>query len=163
MLCFQSQNDLDGNVAAQVNNCLKTIPTLDRVRITVVLDYKTNFAYNNSTGTIRALWNKTDVAALNYFPYDQSKFFQTVYVDPIHLSKVESYFETTLSLSPYWDAATKTYDLKTVNILNSVSPSLVNSMRLALSNWQGAVELHNRVKIESIDKIHFDIFQNDPS
>ncbi|AXR68586.1 DUF1554 domain-containing protein [Leptospira mayottensis] len=163
--CYVSnlQNDLDGNIAVQVNSCLKTIPTPDRVRITVVLDYKTNLAYNNSTGTIRALWNKTDVTALNYLPYDQSKFFQTLYVDLDNQSKVGLYFETVLPLSPYWDETTKTYDLATVNILNSVSPSLANSMRLTLSNWQGAVELHNRVKSESIDKIQFDMFQNDPS
>ncbi len=163
--CYVSnlQNDLDGNIAAQVNGCLKSTPVPDRVRITVVLDYKTDLAYNNSTGTIRALWNKTDVTALNYLPYDQSKFFQTIYVDPANSSKVEPYFETVLPLSPYWNQSTKTYDLGTVNILSSVSAGLVNSMRLTLSHWQGAMELHNRVKSESIDKIHFDMFQNDPS
>ncbi|MCR8649162.1 DUF1554 domain-containing protein [Leptospira interrogans] len=163
--CYVSnlQNDLDGNVAAQVDSCLKTTPTPDQVRITVVLDYKTNLAYNNSVGTIRAIWNKVDVAGLNYLPYDQSKFFQTLYVDSANLSKVESYVETVLPLSPYWNPATKAYDFGTVNILNSVSPSLVNSMRLTFSQWQGAVELHNRVKSESIDKIHFDMFQNNAS
>ncbi|QHH59835.1 DUF1554 domain-containing protein [Leptospira borgpetersenii] len=164
--CYISnlQSDLDGNVSGQINNCLKSNPAPDKVRITLVLDYKTNLAYNNSIGTIRSLWEKTAISALNYLPYDQSKFFQTLFVDPnTHKDQVEPYFEVVLSLNPYWNATTRTFDLGIVNILNSIPASMTNSLRLTLSNWQGLVELHNRLKNESVDKIQFDMFQNDPT
>ncbi|EMY77556.1 PF07588 family protein [Leptospira weilii serovar Ranarum str. ICFT] len=166
--CYVSnlQNDLNGNVSAAVSACLRTTPAPDRVRITLVLDYKTNLAYNNSIGTIRSVWEKTAISALNYFPYDQSKFFQTLFVDPnTHKDQVEPYFEVVLPLSSYWNAATKTYDLGTVNLLSSVPANMANSLRLTLSSWQGVVEFHNRMESpsESVEKIHFDMFINNPS
>lgn len=167
--CYVSnlQSDLDGNInAPQINTCLKTIPAPDRVRITVVLDYKTSLVYNNSIGTIRSVWEKTTISALNYFPYDQSKFFQTLFVDPnTQKSQVEPYFEVVLPLSEYWNATTKTYDLGTVNLLSSIPTSLMNSMKLTLSSWQGVVEFHNRMEApsESVEKIHFDMFINNPA
>ncbi|ALO02026.1 DUF1554 domain-containing protein [Leptospira interrogans] len=167
--CYVSnlQSGLDGNISAsQINACLKTTPAPDRVRITVVLDYKTNLAYNNSIGTIRSVWEKATISALNYLPYDQNKFFQTLFVDPnTQKSQVEPYFEVVLPLSGYWNATTKTYDLGTVDLLSSIPASLMNSMKLTLASWQGVVELHNRMEApsESVEKIHFDMFINNPA
>ncbi|EKR90224.1 PF07588 family protein [Leptospira santarosai str. CBC379] len=162
--CYISnlQSDLDGNVSGQIDNCLKSNPAPDSVRITLVLDYKTNLAYNNSIGTIRSVWEKTRITALNYLPYDQSKFFQTLFVEPnSDQAMVEPYFEVLLPLSSYWNAATKTYELGTVNLLSSVPKNMASSMRVTLSNWQGTLEFHNRLKNESLDKIQFDMFLND--
>ncbi|EMM87874.1 PF07588 family protein [Leptospira santarosai str. 2000027870] len=162
--CYISnlQSDLDGNVSGQIDNCLKSNPAPDSVRITLVLDYKTNLAYNGSIGTIRSVWEKTRITALNYLPYDQSKFFQTLFVEPnSDQAMVEPYFEVLLPLSSYWNAATKTYELGTVNLLSSVPKNMASSMRVTLSNWQGTLEFHNRLKNESLDKIQFDMFLND--
>ncbi|WP_016754902.1 DUF1554 domain-containing protein [Leptospira santarosai] len=162
--CYISnlQSDLDGNVSGQIDNCLKSNPAPDSVRITLVLDYKTNLAYNGSIGTIRSVWEKTRITALNYLPYDQSKFFQTLFVEPnSDQAMVEPYFEVLLPLSSYWNAATKTYELGTVNLLSSVPKNMASSMRGTLSNWQGTLEFHNRLKNESLDKIQFDMFLND--
>ncbi|WP_061217710.1 DUF1554 domain-containing protein [Leptospira weilii] len=162
--CYISnlQSDLDGNVSAQVGNCLISNPAPDSVRITLVLDYKTNLAYNNSIGTIRSVWEKTRIAALNYLPYDQSKFFQTLFVEPnTDQAMVEPYFEVVLPLSSYWNAPTKTYEFGTVNLLDSVPKIMSSSMRQTLSNWQAIVEFHNRLKNESVDKIQFDMFLDD--
>ncbi|MBF3351894.1 DUF1554 domain-containing protein, partial [Leptospira borgpetersenii serovar Balcanica] len=143
---------------------LKSNPAPVKVRITLVLDYKPNLAYNNSIGTIRSLWEKSRISALNYLPYDQSKFFQTLFVDPnTHHTHATPYFEVFLPLNPYWNATTKTFDLGIVNILNSIPANMTNSLRMALSNWQVLVQLHNRLKNESVDKIQFDMFQNDPT
>ncbi|EMO56722.1 PF07588 family protein [Leptospira santarosai str. CBC1416] len=162
--CYISnlQSDLDGNVSGQIDNCLKSNPAPDSVRITLVLDYKTNLAYNGSIGTIRSVWEKTRITALNYLPYDQSRFFQTLFVEPnSDQAMVEPYFEVLLPLSSYWNAATKTYELGTVNLLSSVPKNMASSMRVTLSNWQGTLEFHNRLKNESLDKIQFDMFLND--
>ncbi|WP_061215687.1 DUF1554 domain-containing protein [Leptospira santarosai] len=162
--CYISnlQSDLDGNVSGQIDNCLKSNPAPDSVRITLVLDYKTNLAYNGSIGTIRSVWEKTRITALNYLPYDQSKFFKTLFVEPnSDQAMVEPYFEVLLPLSSYWNAATKTYELGTVNLLSSVPKNMASSMRVTLSNWQGTLEFHNRLKNESLDKIQFDMFLND--
>ncbi|WP_004471170.1 DUF1554 domain-containing protein [Leptospira santarosai] len=162
--CYISnlQSDLDGNVSGQIDNCLKSNPAPDSVRITLVLDYKTNLAYNGSIGTIRSVWEKTRITALNYLPYDQSKFFKTLFVEPnSDQAMVEPYFEVLLPLSSYWNAATKTYELGTVNLLSSVPKNMASSMRGTLSNWQGTLEFHNRLKNESLDKIQFDMFLND--
>ncbi len=162
--CYISnlQSDLDGNVSGQIDNCLKSNPAPDSVRITLVLDYKTNLAYNGSIGTIRSVWEKTRITALNYLPYDQSKFFQTLFVEPnSDQAMVEPYFEVLLPLSSYWNTATKTYELGTVNLLSSVPKNMASSMRVTLSNWQGTLEFHNRLKNESLDKIQFDMFLND--
>ncbi|ASV10480.1 hypothetical protein B2G51_00190 [Leptospira santarosai] len=162
--CYISnlQSDLDGNVSGQIDNCLKSNPAPDSVRITLVLDYKTNLAYNGSIGRIRSVWEKTRITALNYLPYDQSKFFQTLFVEPnSDQVMVEPYFEVLLPLSSYWNAATKTYELGTVNLLSSVPKNMASSMRGTLSNWQGTLEFHNRLKNESLDKIQFDMFLND--
>ncbi|MBE8398435.1 DUF1554 domain-containing protein, partial [Leptospira borgpetersenii serovar Hardjo-bovis] len=76
---------------------------------------------------------------------------------------VEPYVEVVLPWEPFMEATTRTFGVGRVNMFNSMPGDMTNSLRMTLSNWQGLVELHNRLKNEAVDKIQFDMFQNDPT